>query len=120
MNFWSPTCKPCLEELPEIKSLRNTYADSLEVISVGFARDSLQFVQFLKKYEMNWINVFEDEQLTKKYGGASALPQVFLIDTKGTIIYNRGKDFANTKMGDAKRLSLRETLMEKLGDSTVK
>lgn len=38
---------------------------------------------------MDWINVHYDEEFALKFGGRNSLPQLFLIDEKGTIIYNR-------------------------------
>lgn len=111
LNFWSTTCGPCIAELPTIVQFRNYYSeDKLTIISVSSDTDSNKFLSAIKKYDMNWINIFGNiDDLFKTYG-VRAIPQLFLIDDKGLIIYSRDEeqDF------DSKLIILKKVLEEKL------
>lgn len=106
INFWATWCKPCIAELPAIKMIRDKYpVDSLTIISVSYDKDSSLFTNARIQYKMNWINIFRDDHLGVEYGGRSALPMLFLIDSHGTIIYNRNAgtetDFENLSVLNA-------------------
>lgn len=103
INFWATWCAPCMAELPAIRKIREKYGkDRLSIISVSFDKNFELFSDAIKKNEMDWINIYNDEEFASKYGGKAALPKIFLIDKTGTIIYNRsaGKeiDFINLQV----------------------
>ncbi|MBK6380598.1 MAG: hypothetical protein IPF72_13165 [Chitinophagaceae bacterium] len=41
---------------------------------------------------MNWINIINDPIVNSAYGNNPALPQVYLINKEGKIIYSRTDD----------------------------
>lgn len=92
INFWASWCIPCVGELPAIKKISDRYfPNKLVIITNTIDSDSLAFLHALKKYGMTqWVNVYKDVELIKKFGGAVAIPQLFLIDPLGKVIYNRG------------------------------
>lgn len=92
LTFWASWCVPCVEEFPAIKNFRELYPeDKLEIIFVTLDSDSAKFSNAVKKYDLNWTHVFNDIELLKKYG-VLAIPQVYLIDQKGVIIYSREEE----------------------------
>lgn len=111
INFWASWCVPCVAELPAIKKISDQYPDKLEIITNTSDEDSLAFLNTIKTYGMtNWINLYRDFDFTKKFGGVSAIPQLFLIDPTKKIIYNR-----NFKETDYEKLTrLNQILKEKL------
>lgn len=111
INFWASWCVPCVKELPAIKKMSDQYSDKLEIITNTSDEDSSAFLNAIKSYGMtNWINVYRDFDFTKKFGGVSAIPQLFLIDPDGKIIYNR-----NFKESDYEKLTrLNQILKGKL------
>lgn len=90
INFWATWCGPCMAELPAIEKINKKYSSkNLTIISISFDKDFNLFLESLKKNNLDWINVHYDEEFALKFGGRNSLPQLFLIDEKGTIIYNR-------------------------------
>jgi len=91
INFWASWCVPCIAELPSIKKISNQYfPEKLIIITNTIDKDTLAFLAAIKKYGMSdWINVYNSTDLEKKFGGVTAIPQLFLIDPKGKIVYNR-------------------------------
>lgn len=111
LNFWASWCSPCIEELPTLKRIRESYPeDKLEIISITYDKDTLAFLKAVQKYNMNWIHIFGDEDLIKKYGD-QAVPMVYLLDDTGKIIYNREED---KDYGEGKLIILSKILEERL------
>ena len=113
INFWATWCGPCMAEIPAIKKIKDEYSkNDLIVISVSFDKNYKLFLEAIEKNNMDWINVYQDEKIASSFGGRNMLPQLFLIDNTGNIIYNRssGKevDYVNLK-------TLNEMLEKKLG-----
>lgn len=111
LNFWASWCSPCIEELPALKRIRESYPeDKLEIISITYDKDTMAFLKSVQKYNMNWIHIFGDEDLIKKYGD-QAVPMVYLLDDTGKIIYNREED---KDYGEGELIILSKILEERL------
>jgi thiol-disulfide isomerase/thioredoxin len=92
LSFWATWCSPCVAELPAIREIRKSTSDKkLEIISISYDTDKELFRKGIKNYEMNWVNIFYDEDISKKYG-VSSLPMLFLIDDTGRVVYSRKTD----------------------------
>lgn len=91
INFWASWCVPCVAELPAIKKISDQYfPDKLAIITNTSDSDSSKFLIALKKYGMTeWTNIYRNFGFTKNFGGVVAIPQLFLINAEGKIIYNR-------------------------------
>jgi thiol-disulfide isomerase/thioredoxin len=111
LDFWASWCSPCIEEMPALKRIRDSYpADKLQIISITYDKDTMAFSRAVRKYKMNWIQIIGDEDLIKKYGD-QAVPMVFLLDDTGKVIYSREEDKDYT---DGKLILLSRILKEKL------
>lgn len=109
LNFWASWCSPCIEELPALKRIRDSYSeDKLEIISITYDKDTMAFLKAVQKYNMNWIHIFGDEDLIKKYGD-QAVPMVYLLDDTGKVIYSREED---KDYGEGKLILLSKILEE--------
>lgn len=98
LTFWATWCGPCLQEIPEIKSIRKKYSNqNLEIISVCYPSSQNLFSKEIKKQKMDWINIYNDVDMINSYGGYKGIPRVYLINLSGQIIYDRLSDDANMK-----------------------
>ena len=88
IDFWATWCPPCVDEIPMIKSIAETYRDQgLEVVGVSLDRDEQALRDFVKKENLNYVQVFDKEKaraISKSYG-VWGIPSVFLIDKNGVI-----------------------------------
>lgn len=91
INFWATWCPPCRHELPDIARLREELKDrGFEVIGVILEAKSPQVMQkvnqlrnqFGMKYPLAWGT----NKIVQDYGNISAIPQSFIVDTKGNIV----------------------------------
>lgn len=106
--FWASWCKPCIQEIPEIKKIREQYSkDKLEIIFVSLDIDSSKFDAATKKYDMQWTHIWGNEELPNLYG-ITSIPIMYLINKSGKIVYARdqekeGKlDVLNSVLADVK------------------
>ncbi len=88
IDFWATWCPPCVDEIPTIKRIAETYRDQgLEVVGVSLDREEKALRDFIKREKLGYVQVFEKEKtraITKSYGVWS-IPSVFLVDKNGVI-----------------------------------
>ena len=93
LNFWASWCVPCIQEMGTIKKLYDKYGQkNLVVISVSIDQDKKSFMEAVKKYKMNWINIFHDLEIENIFLKGGGIPQVYLIDVNGKLIYSREEE----------------------------
>lgn len=89
--FWATWCKPCLEEMPEIKRIRETFSeDQLEIIGVSLDKNKEMVKKFVSDSKMNWINIIGSQDIINKFI-VTGIPEVFLI-INGKIAYSRREE----------------------------
>lgn len=92
LTFWASWCGPCIKELTYIKELRKLYSkDELEIISVSWDKQFLDLTKAIKKYQLNWIHIFDNNEITNSYG-IVAIPEVFLIDIVNKKVIHRNSE----------------------------
>ena len=92
IDFWASWCAPCMREMPNIKAISDKYPkDKLEIISVSLDKNQGNFTAALLKAGMNWTQVFNDWEIVNSYA-IGIVPQVFLIDRKGIVVYSRSEE----------------------------
>lgn len=90
VNIWATWCVPCIAELPSIKQIfENVDSSKLQILSISIDADSIKYIKGILKYGMLWNNVLNDKNLITKLGGAVEVPQLFLFNQNGVLIYNR-------------------------------
>jgi thiol-disulfide isomerase/thioredoxin len=90
INFWASWCVPCVKEFPTLNKITGEIpGDKLVKIFITEDSDTLAFENARKKYNVQGIHLFANKELIKKYK-AEAIPQLYLIDKEGKIIYDKG------------------------------
>jgi thiol-disulfide isomerase/thioredoxin len=81
VNYWSPTCPPCLEEMPELVALYDARKNAdLMIIGVAFDYASPQIVKaFVEDNLVSYPIVLGDEKVTAQIGPADVFPTTFFI-----------------------------------------
>lgn len=101
VNFWAPWCGPCIKEMPVFVDItQNIAKEKVEIVSINCDADYSSFTKAIKQHNMNWINIPYNPDLINRFGEIQSIPQVFLIDKSGRIIYSRAenKDFDLKKL----------------------
>lgn len=88
LDFWGTWCAPCISEMPELSKFNKLYGDSIKVIGISYNSKKSSWEKLIKKYDLNYEQVFEGEELVKKYG-IRAFPSKVLIAPDGTVKMNK-------------------------------
>jgi peroxiredoxin len=100
IDFWASWCKPCREQLPEVKALYSEFGPKgLNIIGISLDADRGRWVEALNTERMNWPQVSDlkkwDQQVVSDYN-VSAIPFMVLVDPQGAIVAY-GKSLAEVK-----------------------
>ena len=95
--FWLTTCYPCGLELKAIKEKfpqwQETADFNLYAISTDFPKNAEKFVNRVKSggWTFEAYHDFNRDFMQVMPGGLNGLPQVFVFDKAGTIVYHKRK-----------------------------
>jgi cytochrome c biogenesis protein CcmG/thiol:disulfide interchange protein DsbE len=88
LNFWATWCGPCIEEIPVFARWQRQYGTAgLQVLGVSMDDDDAVVKRFLAKHAVPYPIVMGDAKLGESFGGVYGLPQSFLIDAHGRIVF---------------------------------
>lgn len=86
LDFWGTWCGWCVEGLPNVKEIAHRYADRLTVVSVDCGDSEEAWLNGIRKYEMDWVQVYNGkaDAIDSKYA-VEGYPGFYLIDPQGVI-----------------------------------
>jgi len=114
LDFWASWCIPCLKDIPQLKKIRKHYSeDNLEIISISLDENYHLFETALRKNAMNWPQIFGYPELIKSYG-LGPIPQTYLVDKDGTLIYSMEEE------KDYSFVLLQKVLSEKIKQKMIR
>ncbi len=97
LAFWATWCKPCIEEMPFIQKLHETYGPKgVQVLGINFRNDNEKFdatftesLKILAEKKVTYPVLF-DRFTTRNQliyiGSKAILPTLIVIDAEGTIV----------------------------------
>jgi len=111
VNFWATWCAPCVEEMPDLQTVRGEYA-SRGVTVIALAIDNATAVKRFRdelKLQLPLLIAGADgSELIRQLGNSSgALPFTVLVDKSGSIV--------QSKLGQVRAPELRSWLDARLG-----
>ncbi|PTX44588.1 thiol-disulfide isomerase/thioredoxin [Christiangramia gaetbulicola] len=88
LDFWSNSCKPCIEDMPEFKKLQKDFENKdVKFISIAITSNRERVESILEKNKMTGIQLFQpgkDKELMKDYA-VTSIPRYVLVDRDGNI-----------------------------------
>ncbi len=111
VDFWSPWCPPCKEEIPNIKAVWEKYHGAdFDVLSVAVWEESRKMdwhdtIDTAAVYGMNWQLLNNGHSRPAALYGIDGIPHMILFDKDGTIL-KRGSDLRGFKTAQAVALVL--------------
>jgi thiol-disulfide isomerase/thioredoxin len=84
LDFWATYCPPCLEEIPHLKKLQESYgSEKLQVVGlhVGGKEDKDNIPNFHKKLNITYTLATPEDALVRFiFGAVSEIPQTAIFD----------------------------------------
>jgi len=88
--IWSPDCGHCKEATPKLKVLYDKYRDKgLEVFAVGNEFENEEWIKFINKHNLDWINGSDGGDFRSNFRGlydVYSTPQTYLLDENKKIL----------------------------------
>ena len=103
VDFWSPWCPPCKEEIPNIKKVWEKYhGDDFDVLSVAVWEESRGMswrntIDTAAFFGMNWQLLNNGHSEPTELYGITGIPTLILFDKDGTIL-QRGEALRGASM----------------------
>ncbi len=86
INFWGPTCVPCRDEFPLLKSKLAEHApDGLEVVGILMADPPDLARQFVAEEAATWPTVIDPDGAIKGAYRVALRPQTYFVDRDGVL-----------------------------------
>ncbi len=88
VNYWATWCPPCVKEIPSLNHLRKIMkGKNFELISINYAEDKQQVTQFLKKVNVDFPVLLDEDGSVSSKWNVLVFPSTFVIGPDGKIKY---------------------------------
>ena len=92
LEFWATHCAPCIAKFPDLTQMVHTYSgEDFSVVAISVDREQDKWRKFLADRALPWTQIYDGGNhygpIALRYNNY-ILPQYFLIDREGTIVYN--------------------------------
>jgi thiol-disulfide isomerase/thioredoxin len=89
VNFWATWCPPCVHEIPSMNRLAAAYDErEFGIVSINFKEDPQHVLAFLKRVNVDFPVLLDDDGAVSGRWKVFAFPSSFLLDRQGNIRYS--------------------------------
>ena len=87
LDFWGTWCPPCIAAVPTLRDLSRDMKDEpFVLVSIAVEEDDGPVRQFVKKYQMDWPQVWDPHAALARKAGVARFPTYVLLGHDGTIL----------------------------------
>lgn len=89
VNFWATSCASCVEEMPDLSRVYETYhSQGLEMIAVAMQYDPPSYVvRFQQRKKLPFkVAIDNTGELAEAWGDVSLTPTTFVINKSGEVV----------------------------------
>ncbi len=99
LDFWASWCKPCIQQIPELREIDRRFRRRSDFAMVGISLDRQRrdLEECIARHRVEWPQLFEEgrawnNSVAELYG-VRAIPHVVVIDRQGIVrAFPRGAD----------------------------
>ena len=98
VDFWASWCKPCRQEMPNVKKAYNDFhGKGFEILGISLDDSSAKFRGYVDEQAIPWPQIFDGKGWNSEVGklyAVNSIPTTFLLDRNGKIRHRnlRGDD----------------------------
>jgi peroxiredoxin len=87
LDFWGTWCPPCVESVPELRTLHKRYSKEPSFMLIGISSDSdeQEWREFTAKNKMVWPQYRDKDAKIQRAFGVRAFPTYVVIDHEGIV-----------------------------------
>lgn len=90
LYFWATWCPYCRKAVPHMNDLANEYANaSFTIIGICGSKDTETWHNYIQEHHMRWPQYFDADLSMTHLFQAHGVPNFFLIDKNGFIVYHQ-------------------------------
>lgn len=87
VDFWASWCGPCKGEIPNLKSVYETYGgDKLTVVSVAVCDEIEDTKKAIEDEGMKWPQIINAQRIPTDLYGIRGIPFIMLVGPDGTVL----------------------------------
>ena len=95
LDFWAVWCGFCIAEMPNLKSVYDTYKEQgFDIIAVSLDDTEKELRDYIKENDIHWRQIFDGatgaDSLVRQYG-VRGIPEQWLIDRDGKLITHKAR-----------------------------
>ena len=96
VDFWATWCGPCVDEVPNLEKVYNTYHEKgFEIIGISLDEDQQALKNFIEKNEVKWPQYFDGKGwkngISSRFG-INSIPTMWLIGKDGIVVTMEGRE----------------------------
>ncbi len=110
LDFWGTWCPPCVESVPELRTLHKRYSKEPSFMLIGISSDSdeQEWREFTAKNRMIWPQYLDKDHKGQRAFGVRAFPTYVVIDHEGIV------QFRSVGLSWQRSASLEDTIRKHL------
>ena len=86
LDFWGTWCGRCIQGIPAMKECYAKYSKKMEILGICCNDTKQKWYESLDRYDLPWINVFDDNTGISIRYAVTFFPTKILIDPEGRIV----------------------------------
>jgi cytochrome c biogenesis protein CcmG/thiol:disulfide interchange protein DsbE len=86
LNFWSPQCQPCEDEIPDLQAIWEEYQErGVAVLGIGFPEEESAVREMISDLNVTYPNALHSTAAAEY--GITGVPETFVVGPEGDVAF---------------------------------